>query len=83
MGNLTQSQKVGSLSRSKRHMRFSNEILMAAYIEQNPQVNFGKKDLSVYLKQTEAFALENTRVITHGGSHIWEVVVPFIHVHES
>jgi hypothetical protein len=83
IGNLTQSQKVGSLSRSKRHLRFSNEILLTAYIEQNPQLNFGKKDLSIYLKQNEAFALENTRVITHGGSHIWEVVVPFIHVHES
>ena len=83
LGNLTQKDKVGSLSRGKRHMHFTNETLMNGFLEQNENLDLGKKGLSVYLKHKEAFTTENSQVVTHGGSHFWEVIVPFISLDEK
>lgn len=83
LGNLTQKDKVGSLSRGKRHMHFTNETLMNGFLEQNINLDLGKKGLSVYLKHKEAFTTENSQVVTHGGSHFWEVIVPFISIDEK
>lgn len=80
--NLTMKDKVGALSRGKRHLHFSNETLLQGFIEQNPVLDVGKKGLSLYLKKQEAFTNENSQVITHGGSHLWEVIVPFISINE-
>ncbi|MCW3102305.1 MAG: PglZ protein [Bacteroidetes bacterium] len=80
--NLTIKDKVGALSRGKRHLHFTNEILLQGFIEQNPGLDIGKKGLSLYLKKQEAFTNENNQVITHGGSHLWEVIVPFISINE-
>ncbi|SEN03981.1 PglZ domain-containing protein [Mucilaginibacter gossypiicola] len=80
--NLSINDKVGSLSRGKRHLHFTNETLLENFVLQNSSLTLGRKDLSVYLKANEAFTLENTRVITHGGSHLWEVIVPFISINE-
>ena len=49
----------------------------------NTTIEVGKKGLSLYLKKQEAFTNENSQVITHGGSHIWEVIVPFISINEQ
>jgi uncharacterized protein Smg (DUF494 family) len=76
--NLTMKDKVGALSRGKRHLNFSNETLLQTFNEQNPALDVGKRGLSLYLKKQEAFTTENNQVITHGGSHLWEVIVPFI-----
>ncbi|MFZ1562393.1 MAG: PglZ domain-containing protein, partial [Saprospiraceae bacterium] len=81
--NLTLKEKVGALSRGKRHLHFTNETLLGNFLEQNPNLLLGKKGLSVYLKQQEAFTTENSQVITHGGSHLWEVIVPFISINEQ
>ena len=81
--NLTMKDKVGALSRGKRHLHFSNETLLQGFIEQNSDLETGKKGLSLYLKRQEAFTNENTHVITHGGSHLWEVIVPFISINEQ
>jgi hypothetical protein len=80
--NLTMKDKVGALSRGKRHLHFTNETLLQSFIDQNPDVEVGKKGLSLYLRKQEAFTTENSQVITHGGSHIWEVIVPFISINE-
>ncbi|MDP1614508.1 MAG: BREX-3 system phosphatase PglZ [Methylococcales bacterium] len=80
--NLTLKEKVGALSRGKRHLHFTNETLLETFLEQNLNLAIGKKGLSVYLKQQEAFTTENSQVITHGGSHLWEVIVPFISINE-
>lgn len=80
--NLTIKDKVGTLSRGKRHLHFTNETLLQSFIDQNPEVEVGKKGLSLYLRKQEAFTTENSQVITHGGSHIWEVIVPFISINE-
>ena len=81
--NLTLKEKVGTLSRGKRHLHFTNETIMENFLEQNTNLTLGKKGLSVYLKNQEAFTDENTQVITHGGSHLWEVIVPFISINEQ
>ena len=81
--NLTLKEKVGALSRGKRHLHFTNETLLENFLEQNPNLLLGKKGLSVYLKKQEAFTTENSQVITHGGSHLWEVIVPFISINEQ
>lgn len=81
--NLTMKDKVGALSRGKRHLHFTNEILLKNFIEQNPDLEIGKKGLSLYLKKQEAFTNENSQVITHGGSHLWEALVPFITINEQ
>jgi hypothetical protein len=80
--NLTIKDKVGTLSRGKRHLNFTNETLLQSFIDQNPDVEVGKKGFSLYLRKQEAFTTENSQVITHGGSHIWEVIVPFISINE-
>lgn len=80
--NLTLKEKVGALSRGKRHLHFTNETLLENFLGQNPNLLLGKKGLSVYLKHQEAFTTENSQVITHGGSHLWEVIVPFISINE-
>lgn len=51
--NLTLKDKVGALSRGKRHLHFTNELLLQGFIEQNPSLEVGKK---VFL-----FTLENKR----------------------
>jgi hypothetical protein len=81
--NLTLKEKVGALSRGKRHLHFTNETLMENFLEQNTNLTLGKKGLSVYLRNEDAFTDESTQVITHGGSHLWEVIVPFISINEQ
>jgi hypothetical protein len=81
--NLTLKEKVGALSKGKRHLHFTNETLLESFMEQNPSLDIGKKGLSLYLKKQEAFSNENGQVITHGGSHLWEVIVPFICINEQ
>jgi hypothetical protein len=80
--NLTLKDKLGALSRGKRHLHFTNETLLDSFMELNTNIEVGKKGLSLYLKKQEAFTTENSQVITHGGSHIWEVIVPFISINE-
>jgi len=80
--NLTLKDKLGALSRGKRHLHFTNETLLDNFMELNTNIEVGKKGLSLYLKKQEAFTTENSQVITHGGSHLWEVIVPFICIND-
>ena len=75
--NLKLKEKVGALSRGKRHIQFSNETMLQYFKEQNPDLTIGIRDNSAYLRNEEAFTDENIKVITHGGSHLWEVLIPF------
>ncbi|MFH0736768.1 MAG: BREX-3 system phosphatase PglZ [bacterium] len=80
IGNLKTYNKIGTPSRSKRHLLFTNEIIKERFLEQNKNLNVGIRDNSVYLRNEEAFAVEGTKLITHGGSHFWEVLIPFIEI---
>lgn len=78
VGNLKLSEKVGALSRGKRHLKFSNSTLLQHFREQNGALRYGVVENSVYLKDTSAFTDSKTKVVTHGGSHFWEVIIPFV-----
>ncbi|RYE54544.1 MAG: BREX-3 system phosphatase PglZ [Sphingobacteriales bacterium] len=76
--NLKGKEKVGALSRSKRHLYYDNETVLSIFEEENQNLNYGTKHSAIYLRDKTAFAEEKSVVITHGGSHLWEVLVPFI-----
>ena len=78
--SLKMNEKFGALSRSKRHIRFSNETLKNDFLSRNSNLPLGIDGLSVYLKNNSAFEPENKRLVTHGGSHFWEVIIPFIEI---
>jgi hypothetical protein len=81
--NLPIKEKVGAISRSKRHLNFSNETLLKSFTKQNSGLSLGKINLSVFLRNNEAFTVENQQIITHGGSHFWEVIIPFVKIDEK
>jgi hypothetical protein len=83
LGNLRINDKVGILSRSKRFLNFSNETILNNFLEQHQDLNIGRRDLSLYLKEKGAFTNEDQKIITHGGSHFWEVLIPFITINEN
>ena len=78
--SLTISEKVGSLSRGQRHIRFSNEIMLGNFKEQNPNLKYGLRDTSVFLRDQSAFTKEEKIIVTHGGSHLWEVLIPYVEI---
>ena len=81
--NLKASEKFGtSKSRSKRHLEYKQSNLLDEFIENNPGLEgkVGTKNNIAYLKNKSAFILKGNKVITHGGSHFWEVLTPFIKV---
>lgn len=78
--NLKLSEKVGSLSRSKRHLQFANQTMLDSFISQSTNLQLGVRGLSVYLKDESAFTTQDEKIITHGGSHLWEVLIPFIEI---
>lgn len=78
--NLKLKDKVGSFSRGKRHIHFSNETMLLNFKEQNPDLAIGIRDNSIYLRQEDAFTDQDVKVVTHGGSHLWEVLIPFAEV---
>jgi len=83
-GLLQQKDKVGVYSRSKRHLNFANKILLDRFKSQQEMSRFGENELSIYIKDLTAFGSVNATLVTHGGSHIWEVLIPFIKIsHEQ
>jgi hypothetical protein len=76
--NLRLQEKVGSISRGKRHLFFSNESMLSNFLSLNPGLEIGIRNTTVYLRNYDAFTNENEILVTHGGSHFWEVLVPFI-----
>lgn len=73
---LTAGQKTVMLSKSKRFVQFDTEEQAISFIENNKEYNLGKKDKSVYFRDTNGFGSSGEKVITHGGSHILELLIP-------
>ena len=48
--------------------------------EQNPNQKYGLRDTSVFLRDQSAFTNEEKVIVTHGGSHLWEVLIPFVEI---
>ena len=73
---LTAAQKTVMLSKSKRFVQFDTEEQAVLFIENNKEYQLGKKDKSVYFRGTNGFGSSGEKVITHGGSHILELLIP-------
>jgi hypothetical protein len=77
---LNSSSKVGTPSKGKRHLVFYDEEIKNIFIAENKEFSLGVKNNSVYIKNYGAFETKDEKIITHGGSHFWEVVIPFIEI---
>lgn len=68
-------------SRSLRHIEYSESWLAEDFFKANPEMRNSvvQDDKVLYLKNNLSFSSEN-KLVTHGGSHILEVVVPFVKI---
>ena len=69
------SAKNISTSKSKRHIRFVSSEQAEQFQKDNPVLSVKRRDSSLYLTDDTAFIKEG-RVITHGGSHVLELIIP-------
>lgn len=77
--NLRSQETFGSISRSKRFIKFANNLLADNFIKENSKdINLGKLEEMIYIKDKHAFYQD--LIVTHGGSHFWEVIVPFVEI---
>lgn len=81
-GALKEKEKLGtnqSGSRSERHLEYSKPELAHYFLENNPELNgqVVNDNRVIYMSSDLAFSRDKNTV-THGGSHILEVIIPFI-----
>lgn len=81
---LKDREKLGtnkSGSKSQRHIEYSENSLVAKFLESNEEIlkSLVKKDNVLYFKDNLSFSTKE-HLVTHGGSHILEVVIPFIKI---
>lgn len=83
--NLQQIETFGankSGSRSKRHLEYYvDESLAEKFLAKNPEIksNIKRDGAVLYLQDNSAFTNDNS-VVTHGGSHLTEVLIPFVKI---
>lgn len=77
IGALRAEDKVGAFSRGKRHAYFLDESLKTAVAARFSTYSVGQPGRSLYLRDESAFVAQDQPVVTHGGSHFWEVLIPF------
>jgi hypothetical protein len=75
LGNLKLPDRQMSKSRSKRHIQCVNKEDAKRYKDDHPEWQLKVLEDSVYLSDTSAFT-SDTSIITHGGSHLYEVIIP-------
>lgn len=68
-------------SRSQRHIEYTNKISADEFLEANPEIQQSvvREDNAIYFKNNFNFSSKDS-VITHGGSHFLEVIIPFIKI---
>ena len=76
IGSLSMSSRCLSHSRSKRHVEFASEDTARAYLIAHPAIKAGQRETTIFLRDTSAFT-SDPLVVTHGGSHVLEMLVPF------
>jgi len=75
-GNLTLSARQSSRSRSKRHLHCVTTEEAHRFKEGHQELNLSVIGSSVYFTDDSAFEMEGKTIITHGGSHILEILIP-------
>ena len=81
-GALNEKEKLGtnqSGSRSERHLEYSKPELAKYFLESNPDLN-GQvvNDGHIIFMSSDLAFSRDKNTVTHGGSHILEVIIPFI-----
>lgn len=73
---LSAGQKTLAHSKSKRFIFFDTEEQAITYVQNNTNYQLGRKNRFVYFQDDNGFGSTNEKVITHGGSHILEMLIP-------
>jgi len=68
-------------SRSERHIEYSENWLKEDFLTNNPEISDSivQDEQALYFSNDYSFSFKES-LVTHGGSHILEVVVPFIEI---
>lgn len=68
-------------SRSLRHIEYSEKWLSDEFIENNPEMkeSIVMDGKTIYLKTDLSFSSKDS-MVTHGGAHLLEVLIPFIEI---
>lgn len=75
-GSLKLSDRQSSRSRSKRHLYCVNNEEALRFKNGHLELNLSVLGSSVYFTDNSAFEIEGKTIITHGGSHLLELLVP-------
>ena len=67
-------------SRGKRHLIYNNEEEYLRFAKENGELGMLAHDHWLCMRSNLCFARNNERMITHGGSHFEEVVIPFVKI---
>lgn len=81
---LNGKEKLGtnkSGSRSERHLEYSEKRLKDEFLDNNPELldSIVQEEQALYFKNELSFSRRDD-LITHGGAHFLEVVIPFIEI---
>lgn len=81
---LNGKEKLGtnkSGSRSERHLEYSEKRLKNEFLYNNPELldSIIQEEQSIYFKDELSFSRRDD-LVTHGGAHFLEVVIPFIEI---
>jgi hypothetical protein len=82
--SLQGQEKLGankSGSRSQRHIEYSEEWLSKEFLENNPDIenDILVNDQAIYFKTDLSFSTKES-LVTHGGAHLLEVLIPFVQI---
>lgn len=82
--SLTEKEKVGtkqSGSKSTRHIEYTDQSFSDDFIESNKDIedNLMRDENAIYFINNLSFSRKD-QIVTHGGSHILEVIIPFIKI---
>jgi hypothetical protein len=81
---LNGKEKLGtnkSGSRSERHLEYSEKSLKDEFLDNNPELidSIVQEEQALYFKDELSFSRRDD-LVTHGGAHFLEVVIPFIEI---
>lgn len=79
---LSGREKLGtnkSGSRSQRHVEYTDQWLVKEFFNENEEIRDSVviDEQAIYFTDNRSFSKEK-QLVTHGGSHIFEVLIPFI-----
>lgn len=71
-------------SRSERHIEYSEKWLSDEFMANNPEMGDSvvMEDQAIYFKTDLSFSNKET-LVTHGGAHLLEVLIPFVEIRDE